>query len=239
MKYSTIDLLVLAGMLAGLLTIGAFGSYSGQDNTDSAQTEFAGYELVQIPENGWTTEELASAIRIYDAPLAKNMNLKHFGDKFSYERNFIYQYEDGYVNVSLDRLGRTGATVYLDTHDINDITGTTPVKYLQSISSRPEEHTERLWINGCRLNDTPQAVIAALGEPSYIAENEVYEGFISTFMYDDRETGLPILTITFGHTTEPGNVAGIIFFPEGNSAWLEARKTRNENVTEKWLEILS
>lgn len=186
-------------LTALLLTIGLLFSMTGcGENTgnqgDSSSTESViNYEVVPVPEGGWTREELARTIRFNGVPIELPFTAKSLSDKFKLEVGSWHENSatiEVYHNENL--IAGLGVDGVPEMHNSESAMMASVVRHIATVAF--VEPTNRVvTINNVSLDATEEYIRNVLGEPSEV-EGDDKEN--CKLIYNDKNTKEEILRIS-------------------------------------------
>lgn len=155
--------------------------------TSTQEKEVISYEIVEPPEGGWTTEEIMNVTYFCDKKLSYPLSLDALGDDFSLSHYSRFHAKKRLVPATLRYNGKrfANATV-VKPHDETMIYNIVLFPDVCKV-----EDVEPFVINGVKMYDSFEDVVAALGdEYFYMNENE-------SILYNDRETNESLYSLFF------------------------------------------
>ena len=144
------------------------------------------YKTVEPPEGGWTTEEIMNVTYLCDHKLSYPLSIEYLGEDFSLSSYSKWLAKKRLVPASLSYKGNRLANATVVKPDDETM--------VYNIVLFPDtcevEDTEPFVINGVKMYDSFEDVLAALGDDyRYMDEDSL--------MYNDRETNESLYSLFF------------------------------------------
>lgn len=187
---------ILSVILCGALSLSVFAGCESDDNKVSSEEsesesttqeeKVVEYETVEPPEGGWTTEEIMNVTYLCDHKLSYPLSIEYLGEDFSLSRYSRRSAKQRIVPAVLSYKGDKLANATVVKPDDETM--------IYNIVLFPDtcevEDTEPFVINGVKMYDSFEDVLAALGDNyQYMSDNSL--------MYNDRETNESLYSLFF------------------------------------------
>ena len=163
-------------LVALLMTLSLLISITGCDETinvpsdsESKITEAeANYEVIPVPEGGWTREELARTIRFNGVPIEYPFTVESLGDDFQLSGDGSMMTVEGVESLSTDLLykGEVFASVVIRGEGAFEHSTIARELQIEKITVLDVDSNGIVTINGVAIKSTWEHIIVNWGEPN-------------------------------------------------------------------------